>query len=365
MAERRLPPQSHYAKTTVTVVIVLALLAAAWAVRSVLILVLVSAVLAIGLDQPVRRLERWRFSRGLAVASIFLVAFLALAAFAILVIPPVVTEALDFLNDLPERLREAEAEDQPGLFGFLERQFDLSDRIEEFSRRLPQRAGESFGTLINVAGDVGIFIFNLLTIAILTIYFLLSMPRAKLTAVEMFPPARRVQARQLLAESLEKVGRYVSGNIIISLIAGGASFIFLTAIGVPFAPAVAMWVAIADLIPTVGATLGALVAVVAALFSTTGDLIATIVFFVVYQQIENYVIAPRVMKHAVDLSPAAVIIAVLIGGSLFGFSGALIALPVAAVAKVVMRDMWLRDRVGARTPGGKETVPAVEPPEKE
>jgi predicted PurR-regulated permease PerM len=169
----------------------------------------------------------------------------------------------------------------------------------------------------------------------------------------------------LLAESLEKVGRYVSGNIVISLIAGGASFIFLTAFGIPFAPAVAMWVAIADLIPTVGATLGALVAVVAALFSTTGDLIATIVFFVIYQQIENYVIAPRVMKHAVDVSPAGVIIAVLIGGSLFGFSGALIALPVAAVAKVVVNDLWLRDRLDTREPRADQAAPAVEPPQKE
>lgn len=361
MEERQLPPQSHYAKVTVTVVVVLALLSAAWAVRNVLILVLVSAVLAIGLDQPVRRLERWRFSRGLAVTTIFLSAFLVMAAFAVFVIPPVISEALQFVEELPGRLRDSV--DQPGLFGYLERQFNLSTQIEKFRETLPEQVGQSFGSLLNVAGDVGLIVFNLLTIGILTIYFLLSLPRAKLTAVGLFRPGRRIMASQLLSESLEKVGGYVSGNIIISLIAGGATYIWLTAWGVPFAPAVAMWVAIADLIPTVGATLGAVVAVLAAMLSSTGDVIAVASFFIVYQQLENYVIAPRVMKRAVDLSPAAVIIAVLIGAALFGFSGALIALPVAAVAKVLLRDLWLRERLEARappTPKATEAAKAAE-----
>src|SRR5437867_7915358 len=99
-----------------------------------------------------------------------------------------------------------------------------------------------------------------------------------------------------------------------------------------------MWVAVADLIPTVGATLGALVAVIVAAFSSIGDAVATAIYFIVYQQVENYVIVPRVMRQAVDLSPAMVIVSVLIGGSLAGFAGALLALPIAAAAKVVLRE---------------------------
>ena len=114
----------------------------------------------------------------------------------------------------------------------------------------------------------------------------------------------------------------------------------------PFAAALALWVAIADLIPSVGATLGALAAVIVAAFSSLGAALATTIYFIAYQQLENYFIVPRVMRQAVDLSPAAVIVSVLIGGSLEGFAGALLALPLAAAAKVAVREIWLRERLG-------------------
>ena len=150
---------------------------------------------------------------------------------------------------------------------------------------------------------------------------------------------------RVFQQSVERIGGYVSGNIGVSIIAGIASFIALVLIGVPFAAALAMWVAIADLIPTVGATLGALAAVIVAAFAGWGQVIITVIYFVVYQQVENYVIVPRVMKKAVDLSPAMVIVSVLIGGSLAGFAGALLALPVAAALKVVIQDIWMAGRI--------------------
>src|SRR5207247_3297132 len=196
-----------------------------------------------------------------------------------------------------------------------------------------------------ITRSVGSIIFNLLTVAILTIYFLLSLPRLEELTERLFQGEHRARDVRVFEESLQRIGGYVSGNIAISIIAGIASFIALRLIGVPFAAALAMWVAIADLIPTVGATLGALAAVLVAAFSGVGALIATIIYFVVYQQVENYVIAPRVMAKAVDLSPAAVIVSVLIGGSLAGFAGALLAPPPAAAAKVVVRELWIRDRM--------------------
>jgi predicted PurR-regulated permease PerM len=168
---------------------------------------------------------------------------------------------------------------------------------------------------------------------------------------------READARTL-DEALERVGGYVSGNLIVSLIAGVTSFIFLQIFGIPFAAALAMWVAIADLIPTVGATLGAIVAVAVAFFSSVADGIATTIYFAAYQQVENYIIVPRVMKKAVDLSPAAVIVSVLIGGSLAGFAGALLALPLAAAAKVVVRDVWLKDRLSTVSPAKPAKVEA-------
>jgi predicted PurR-regulated permease PerM len=335
----RLPPMSYFARITVTVVLVLALLSAAWDVRNILILVLVAAVLAIGLDPAVRRLERLRVPRGWGVAVIFLASVLFLAGFAALVIPPLVREIAGLADDIPRYLRELE--EDGGWLGEQVRRFDLDTRLQELVADLPSRVSQSFDTIFGVTRSVGAFIFNALTVAILTIYFLLALPRIRRRADELMEDERE----PVVNEAIERVSGYVSGSLIVSVIAGAVTFVFLTIVGVPFAAALAMWVAIADLIPTVGATLGAIACVAVAGFAGTFELIATIAFYVAYQQVENYVIVPRVMKKSVDVSPALVIISVMIGASLLGFVGALLAIPVAAAAKVVLRDFWLKPRL--------------------
>jgi predicted PurR-regulated permease PerM len=350
----RLPPMSYYARITVTVVLVVALLFAAWDVRNILILVLIAAVLAIGLDPAVRGLQRLRLSRGWGVAVIFLASILFLAGFAALVIPPLVREIGGLAEDIPRYLRELE--EDGGWLGDLVRRYDLDTRLEELVRDLPAKVSASFGTIFGVTRSVASFIFNTLTVAILTVYFLLALPRIRRTADDLLEDERE----PVVNEAVERVSGYVSGNIIVSVIAGVVTFAFLAIVGVPFAAALAMWVAIADLIPTVGATLGALACVGVAAFAGTFELIATIAFYVVYQQVENYLIVPRVMKKSVDLSPALVIVSVLIGGSLAGFAGALLALPVAAAAKVMIRDFWMRPRLaqlGVRTEASGEAGP--------
>lgn len=335
---------SHYAKATLTVVLVLAALAAAWTVRNILLLVLVAAVLAIGLDPAARRFERLGLSRGWAVGTIFLAAVGFLVLFGFLVIPPLVDEVEQLAGDIPgyiDRLRNSS-----GFIGDLENRYDLSTRLRELTQRLPELASSSFGTILGITKSVASVIFNLLTIAILTVYFLMSFAHSERMLVAV--ATRRTHVKEdarTLDEALQRIGGYVSGNIIVSIIAGVASFIFLRILGVPFAAALAMWIAVADLIPTVGATLGAIPAVLVAFLSSTADGIVTLVYFIAYQQAENYLIVPRVMKKTVDLSPAAVIVSVLIGGSLAGFAGALLALPLAAAAKVVIRDVWLKDRL--------------------
>ncbi len=335
----------HYARATLTVVAVLAVLAAAWAVRATLLLVLVAAVLAVGLDPSVRRLQRMRVSRGWAVVLIFLASIGFLVLFGLLVIPPLVREVRELASDIPGYV--ARLKTSHGWVGDLERKYHLSTRLRELTDRLPSLASASLGRILGITKSVASVIFNVLTISILTVYFLLSLPRTQAGVQGLFRGEHRRRDVRMFQEALERVGGYVSGNIAVSIIAGLGAFIFLRIFGIPFAAALAMWVAIADLIPTVGATLGALAAVIVAFFSSIPDGIATVIYFIVYQQVENYVIVPRVMKKAVDLSPAAVIVSVLIGGSLAGFAGALLALPLAAAAKVVVRDVWLRPREGA------------------
>jgi predicted PurR-regulated permease PerM len=335
---------SYYAKITLTVVVVLGLISAAWAVRNILLLVVVAAVLAVGLDPPVRRLQGLGIPRGTAVALIFLAALGFLVAFGFLVIPPLVREVKQLATDIPDYV--ARLKNDSGWVGDLERKYQISMRLKEVTAKLPSLASSSITKVLGITKSIASVIFNMLTIGILTIYFLMALPRTEGVAGTLVSRREhRTEDTQTLKEALERVGGYVSGNIAVSIIAGVASFAFLRIFGVPFAAALAMWVGIADLIPTVGATLGALAAVLVAFFSSITDGVATVIFFAVYQQVENYVIVPRVMRKAVDLSPATVIVSVLIGGSLAGFAGALLALPLAAAAKVVLRDVWLRDRL--------------------
>jgi len=356
VTDRNLPGMGYFARITLTVAAVLVVLRAAWSVRATLLLVVVAAVLAVGLDPAVRRLQRLRVSRGWAVVIIFVATVGFLILFALLVIPPLVREVRQLASDIPgyiDRLKTSQ-----GWVGNLERKYHLSTKLKELTDRLPSLAGSSLGKILGITKSVASIIFNLLTISILTIYFLLSLPHTEDNIERLFRGENRERDVSMFQESLQRVGGYVSGNIAVSIIAGVGAFVFLRIFGVPFAAALAMWVAIADLIPTVGATLGALAAVLVAFFSSVTDGVATIVYFIIYQQVENYVIVPRVMKKAVDLSPAAVIVSVLIGGGLAGFAGALLALPLAAAAKVVIRDVWLRPRIETPETPAEEPVQA-------
>jgi predicted PurR-regulated permease PerM len=351
---------AYYARITLTVVAVLAVLAAAWSVRHVLLLVIVAGVLAVGLDPPVRRLQRLRISRGWAVLIIFLLTLGFMVLFALLVVPPMVREIRELARDIPGYIDRLQRGHAKGFVADLERKYHLAERLKQATSRIPSLASSSFGTILGITKSIASVIFNALTIGILTIYFLMALPRGEETARTLVAGEHAARNARILNESLERIGGYVSGNIFISIIAGVLAFGAMWIIGVPFAAALAMWVAITDLIPAVGATLGAIVCVIVALFSSLGDGIVTAVYFIVYQQVENYLIQPRVMNKAVDLSAATVIVSVLIGGSLAGLAGGLLALPIAAAIKVVVREVWLGGKLVH--PSSSEAAGVIEAP---
>jgi predicted PurR-regulated permease PerM len=324
-------------RIVLTVVGILLLLYAAFLVRAILVLVLIAAFLAIGLDPAVRRLEKLGLSRGLSVAAIFLAAVLFIAGFALAVVPPLVTQVTSFATDLPDYVQDI-ANSNPRIQEFVQEN-DISTKLKDAVGQIPTVIGSSFGSVLGIAGSVLAALFNGLTVLVLTIYFLLSLSRIRAGSMKLVPKSKRERANELMDPILEKIGGYIAGQIIVGVIAGIISFIFLGLAGVPFPVALALWVALAALIPLVGATIGAIPAVIVAFFSSTGLGIATLVFFLVYQQVENYIIAPRVMTKAVDVSPAAVLLAALIGGSLLGFVGALMAIPAAASLKLITQEI--------------------------
>jgi predicted PurR-regulated permease PerM len=337
VAADRLPSMTYWALVALTVAAVGTLLIAAWTVRGILLLVLVAGVIAVGLDPQVRWLQRRRVSRGWAVTIIGVLSIAFLAVFAWLVIPSAVREGHALARDFPGYLDRLKS--SGGLLGTIESRYHLSDRLQDAASRLPDLV---VGHIPSLTAGVGSVLANALTVGVLTIYFLLGLEGMLSTARHALAGRKAERDMRILDESVERVGGYVSGNILISVIAGTLAFIVMEILGVPFAVALALWVAIADLIPGVGAMLGAVVCVIVALFSSVGDGIALAIYFVVYQRIENYLILPRVMGKAIDLSAPSVIVSLLIGSALGGLAGALIALPLVGVAKVVIRETWLQ-----------------------
>lgn len=338
----RWPPMSYWVRVTITVFLTLYVLGLANSVLNILILVLIAAVVAIGLDPAVRRLVATGMRRGVAVALIFFAFTVFVFLFGLLVVPPLAHQVTGLADGIPAYARDLSA--RHDWIGSYFREHDVTAAVRTFIQTLPDRIRGSFHTILGVAGRVGSVLFNIITVAILTIYFMLSLPSMRTTGSLIFPISRRDRAARVIDQSLEKIGGYVYGNVVTSLICGGAALIALLVMGVPFAVPLALWAGLADLIPAVGSYIGAVPAIIVAFFVSPPLGLVTLAYFIGYQQFENYVLVPRVMKNAVNLSPAAVIISTLIGGSLFGFEGALLALPVAATVKVVIFETWLRDR---------------------
>lgn len=327
---------------------VLAAAAAVYTTRAVLIRVLIALFIAISLDPAVRMLTRRGMRRGLAVLLIFLVAGGLVAAFLVSVIPALVHQFDALVQDFPGYL--ASLQERSAQFRGLSDRFQLTSRLQDLLANLPGQLGSG---LLGLTRRLFGALFSTLTVLVLTVYFMADLPRLRHGVLLLFPRAHRARFGRVADVMVDKVGDYMIGNLLISLAAGLASFAALEALGVPFAVPLAFVVALFDLIPMIGAALGAVVCVLAALLTT--DLWPTTVivalFFVAYQQLENYLIAPRILRHTVSLSAAAVLLASLIGGTVLGLVGALMAIPVAAGLKVV-----LAERLEARD-GAEQGVP--------
>jgi predicted PurR-regulated permease PerM len=336
------PTAMYWLRSTLVVVSTLLVVAAARRVTHVLLLVVVAFVLAVGMDPAVRWLGRFRVARGWAVAVIFIGLAGFLALFVALLVPALVREVRQFAQSLPGYLTDLQGRDD--WLGNAARHADVSAKVQQFIADLPRHIGDSFNAVIGVAGTVLGRLFDLFTVSILTIYFTLSLPRLRRTVTALTAPAHRAQVDRVLQRSIEKIGGYVSGNLITSAVCGVLAVIALSVLRVDYAVPLGMWAGVADLIPQVGAYLGILPAALVGLAKGPGYGVAVIVYFTAYQQFENYILAPRVYQNSIDLSPAAVIISTLVGGTLAGFAGALLALPVAATIKVVAVDVVLAGR---------------------
>jgi len=301
-------------------------------VRDVLVEVLIGAFLAISLDPPVRWMVRHGVRRGHAVAVIFLVTLAVTGLFLWAFLPPLVRQGASLVSDFPGYVVHLRG--QSPLFAKLDDRFHLHDQVSAWVAGLPNQAGrDALGFGQRFMGNVA----TILLVGVLTIYFMLDLPRLRKGLLSASPRHHRHRLDGVLTVITDKVGSYMIGNFVISGIAGASALLVLALLGVPFAFPLAVVVALTDLIPMVGATLGATACVVAALATTDlwPNTALVALFFVVYQQLENYLIAPRVMRNSVQMPALLVLLSALVGGRLLGLIGALMAIPAAAVIRAV------------------------------
>ena len=310
-------------------------------ITSVLILLVTSLFLALGLDPIVQRIQALGPRRGIAVSIVLVTVVGAFAGVLALVVPPVVIEASQLAEQAPDLADNLLK--NPTLRG-LDDQYGVVTTLQEaMAKRVKDQSlwTSLFGGVFGAGKAVLSGFFSTFTVLVLTLYFLASLPTVKAAMYRMVPRSRRQRVTFLSEEITRRVGGYFIGQLSVATINGVLSFLLLTIIDIPYAAVLAVTVGLLGLVPMVGATIGAIVVLIVALFSSTSDAIVVGVYYVLYQQLENYVIAPRVMSHTVAVPGSITIVAALVGASLLGVLGALMAIPVAAGLLLLYQEVLL------------------------
>jgi predicted PurR-regulated permease PerM len=308
-------------------------------ISSVLILIVVAMFLAVGLNPVVEFFLRHGLRRPWAVLVVIVGVVVAIALFLVAIVPVISAQVTTITDRAPEWVNQLQ--NNPTIERLNER-YGLVDRARSTIED-GNWTNKVFGGVLGVGLAVLSAIANTFIVIVLTLYFLASLPSIKRFGYRFAPASRRERVTYLGDQILANVGGYVSGAFLVATAAGVSSLIFLMVVGMAeYAVALAVVVALLDVIPMIGATLGALI-VTAIGFATDPKIgIACVVFYLVYQQFENYVIYPRVMSRSVDIPGSLIVIAALIGAALLGVIGALLAIPTAAALQLILKEVFLR-----------------------
>lgn len=328
-------------RAVLRVVIVLAAVAAVawlvWLSRGVITWLAIGAFLAVAIDPAVRLMQgRLRMRRAPAILVVYLAVIGLITGAVAVFVPPLIEAGQELADEVPnyvERLSESD------LVQRLDEDYDILDRIEEESTSaLGGVAGPD--TAVELATRVVNGIVALISISVITFLLSLYGPKAHAWAVAQTEGVRRDRLLRVGDRIYRVIAGYVVGVVLVAITGGVAVWIFLTIVDVPFAPLLAFWAGLASLVPLVGATIGGIPYIIVAFFQGWPIGVAAIVFLIVYQQIENNVFQPVIHRFTVQLNPLWIILAVLIGATLLGIVGALMAIPMAGIAQVVIQEWW-------------------------
>ena len=324
-------------------------------------LLLVALFFAVLLTPPVDFVRRHlHISKGLATTLVIFLGLGLIAGMLYAFIRPLVDQTRHFIDKFPTYVSDARA--GKGSVGKLVRKYDLDKKLEENRARLNKALSGASGSAVDVARKVFAGLISTLTIIVLAVLMILYGPEMLTSGLGALSPPKRDRVRAVAVDCARAITGYAMGNLLISVIAGFVTFVSLWAFGVPFKGVLALFVAFADLIPLVGATLGAIPTILVALLHSTTAGIGMLIVYIVYQQFENHVLQVAIMSKTVHINQLVVLVSVLMGVELFGFLGALLAIPVAGVVQVIVRDLWdhRTGRMKEEPTIGTEQVPISE-----
>jgi predicted PurR-regulated permease PerM len=308
-------------------------------ISSVLVLVVVAMFLAAGLNPVVEFFVRRGLKRAWAVTAVIVGVLVALTLFVLAIVPVISDQVTALSENAPDYL---DALQENRTVQDLDQRFDLIDKARDYVAQ-GDYASSLFGGVLGVGLAVLSAVANAFIVTVLTLYFLSSLETTKHAVYRLAPASRRERVTRLGDQVLRSVGGYVSGAFVVAMCAGISSLVFLFIVGLgEYAVALAFVVALLDVIPMIGATIGAVI-VTAIGFATDPKIgLACLIFYLVYQQLENYVIYPRVMSRSVDIPGAVTVIAALVGAALLGVVGALLAIPTAAAILMLTREIVIK-----------------------
>jgi predicted PurR-regulated permease PerM len=356
-------PVGRVVLRTVLIVVVVALaLYLIYTLRTPLTWLVIAAFIAVAMSGPVNLLQR-RMKRGLAIAISYMGLILIPIGLGALLVPSLVNQVEELADNVPQYAQDVEDFVQENeTLADLNEKYDFTSEIQSAADDLPSRIGDAAGLLQDIGVGVVNSVFAAVTILILSIFMVGGGARWAHAFIRSLPPDRAERVDRALRDVANAIGNYVGGALVQATIAGVTAFIVLTILGAPFAFPLALIVAFFDLIPVVGATIAAvLIAVVMLFVNFPVGLIVWVIYAIVYQQFENYVIQPQIQRRAVQVEPFVVLVAVLFGSTLFGVLGAILAIPAAASLQIVWREY--RDFRRVTMTGPIESPSTTPPPE--
>ena len=307
-------------------------------INGVILLVVVALFLAVGLNPAVEFLMRRGLKRPWAVLCVILGVLLVFAGFLTILVPIISHQVTQIGDNLPGWFDKLQRNEQ---IRQLDDKYDITSKVEDYVKS-GAWAQKAFGGAVRVGLAILGALLNAFVVVVLTLYFLASLPSMKPAAYSLAPATRRERVSLLGDRILRNIGGYVSGAFVVAMCAGISTLIFLFIVGLgSYAVALAMVVALLDVIPMIGATIGAVIVCAIAFATDIRTGIIAVIFYVAYQQVENYLIYPKVMARSVEIPGALTVIAALIGGTLLGVVGALLAIPTAASILLLVREVFL------------------------